>query len=204
MRSDQGGYSAIDIPAHRDLLAGHLGMEVDKSYFNVAGQRSEEFIGLPERTVGVRHIHTSLEIHHSATPAVAHLVDIDACAGTARRVICGPQKTRVAVEIFVNVALVPDVITGSHHVDAAAEQVVRDGRRDAESGGGIFSVRDHHVDRLGLPDVRKMIGDDTSSRASEDVANEKKPHPCESTSVIIISNAHRDRFRRHIYRLCSA
>ena len=58
---------------------------------------------------------------------------------------------RIAVrhlEVFDDLALVPDVIAGGHDVDPEIEQLVRELRSDAEPGGGIFAVGNDQIDGI--------------------------------------------------------
>ena len=79
----------------------------------------------------------------------------------------------VHLEVFEDLAFVPDVIPGGHHVDTEIEEFFGDGRRNAEASGGIFAVGDHQIRRMPLHEFRQTILDDKPPGASEDVTNEK-------------------------------
>jgi hypothetical protein len=168
--------AAIHIPPHGHLLARDLGMKIDEPDRYVRRQRGQQFVGLPERAVGVCHVNAALEIHHRAACAGGCLVNVNARTWAARRKVRRPQQARIAREIFVDVALVPDVIAGRHNVDPAAEKLVGNSRRDAETRRGILAVRDHNVNRLGLPDVGEMVRHNSPPGVAEDVADEKELH----------------------------
>ena len=56
---------------------------------------------------------------------------------------------RIAVghlKILDDLAFVPDVISGGHHVDAEIEKLFGQGGSDSESGSGIFTVGDDEID----------------------------------------------------------
>jgi len=55
-------------------------------------------------------------------------------------IIGGPQQARLAVQVIVELALVPDVVAAGEDVQAEGEQILGDGGGDAEAPGGGFRV----------------------------------------------------------------
>ena len=68
------------------------------------------------------------------------------------------------------------MIPRSHHIDAAAEQLIGYRRRDAKPGGRVLHIRDDDVDPLCSADIREVIGNDPAARVAEDVADKKQFH----------------------------
>ena len=77
------------------------------------------------------------------------------------------------LEIFDDFALIPDVISGGHHVDAKIEKLFRQRGRDPKPRRRIFAVRDDQIDRVLLAQFRQAIFNDRPPGASKNVANEK-------------------------------
>ena len=83
---------------------------------------------------------------------------------------------RVAVrhlEVFDDLAFIPDVIAGSHHVDAQIEELFGQRRRDAESGGSIFAVGNDEIDGVLLAQFREAIFYDRPAGAPKNVTDKK-------------------------------
>ncbi len=106
---------------------------------------------------------------------------IHAPAGEVLRKICRPQQTArrtvgIAVrhlKVFDDLAFIPDVISGGHHVDAQVEQFLRQRGRDSEAGRSIFAVRNDQIRGVFFAQFGQAIFYDHAPRASKDVADEK-------------------------------
>ena len=101
-------------------------------------------------------------------------MDVNARTWNARRVVRRPQQSRLPRQVVVDVALVPDVIAGSHHIDPVAEKFVGNGGRDTKACRRVLAVRDYDVDRLGSADIRNVVCDNSASGVSENVADKEK------------------------------
>ena len=83
---------------------------------------------------------------------------IDAVAGQAGLQVGGAEhaaRTVVAfggdgVQVVDQLALVPHVIAGGHHVGAEFEEFIGDLRRHAEAARGILDIHDGEIDVVGL------------------------------------------------------
>ena len=80
------------------------------------------------------------------------------------RIVGGPQKPRLAVQIIENFALVPNVIARGQNIQAQRQQFLRDARRDPEAARRILRIGDRQVDVVGLDDVLQMVDDDSPAR----------------------------------------
>jgi hypothetical protein len=91
-------------------------------------------------------------------------------------VIGGSNQAVLRGQVVVDFALVPDVIPAGENVNAQLQQLFRYERGDPEAARGILAVRDHEVDIFSGNDVVESVGDDASSRGSEDIADEEDVH----------------------------
>ena len=83
---------------------------------------------------------------------------------------------RVAVghlKIFDDLALVPNVISGGHHVDTEIEKLFGQRRRDAEASGGIFAVGNDQIYGVLLAQFGEAIFYDRPAGTAKNVTNEK-------------------------------
>src|SRR4051812_8220397 len=62
MCSDDCGSPTVTVPAHRDLFAGRLGVEIQKAMRRL--QALEEAVHASERIVVIVHVHPAAYIHH--------------------------------------------------------------------------------------------------------------------------------------------
>ena len=97
-----------------------------------------------ERIVGWRHEHAALDVDHRDRNA-SDFADPSAFARNAWRVVRGPQQSRLFFDVIEDFFFVEDVVAGSHHINSGGEQVFSDSRRDRETGGGVFDVRDYEI-----------------------------------------------------------
>jgi hypothetical protein len=115
--------------------------------------------------------------------AGGELALIDAEAGGADGVVGGAEDASAAGvrvggdgHVLEDLFFVPDVIAGGDNVSAEVEELVGDGRGEAEAAGGVFSVDDEEIDGVGFKDVREVFADDVAAGGTEDVADEKDIH----------------------------
>ena len=69
------------------------------------------------------------------------------------------------LKVVNNLAFVPDVVAGGHHVDAEIEEFFGERRRDAEAGRGVFAVGDYQIDGVLLNQRRQAVFRDTDPDA---------------------------------------
>ena len=83
---------------------------------------------------------------------------------------------RIAVghlKVFDDLALVPDVIAGGHHVNPEIEELFRQRWSDAEPRGRVFTIGDDKVDGVLLYQIAQALSYDRSSRTAKNVADKK-------------------------------
>jgi len=77
----------------------------------------------------------------------------------------------MVVESGHHLALVPDVIPRGEYIDAEAEEVIRDLRRQTKPAGRILAVRHHQVDAQLSPQLGHEAGRGFTPGATDDVAD---------------------------------
>src|SRR5437773_8697649 len=86
---------------------------------------------------------------HKGTPHEVHnrhaVLAVDASAGSPVGVIHGPYERRVAVEDWIDFAVLPDVVAGGDDIHARAEQVFGRLRSQTSSARGVLAVGDYEV-----------------------------------------------------------
>ena len=95
----------------------------------------------------------------------------------------GVRVRRGGLNVFDDLALVPDVVAGGDDVNAEIEQLFGDGGGDAEAAGRIFSV-DDEINRAVFDQAGQAVFDDVASRTSENVADKKNMHDGEVWSMV--------------------
>jgi hypothetical protein len=83
---------------------------------------------------------------------------------------------RVAVrhlEVFDDLAFIPDMIAGGHHIDAKIEKFLGERRSDSKSRCGILAIGDYQIDRVLLAKLGQAILNNVPPRAAKNVSNEK-------------------------------
>jgi len=106
-----------------------------------------------ERIVDVSHEHASLHVDHGVGNASSRCAFKDADAGCAfwiiRRAQYSSRRTvgfvRGSVEVVNDLALVPNVIARSEHVDAEIEELFCQLRSHAKATCRIFDIGDGEI-----------------------------------------------------------
>ena len=86
------------------------------------------------------------------------------------------------VEVFDNLAFIPDVIAGSHHVDAQIEKLFGKCRSNAKPSRGILAVGDDQIDRMLLAQFREPIFYDGAPGPSKNVTDKKNSQKSDLSS----------------------
>ena len=141
--AEDGGDAAVEVPAHRDLLAGHLGVEVDDDARRPRSARgSRRPRGRAERatcrpTAPLRLI-TPTRIPPASTTVWPR-------AGVGVGVVGRADHPLGAVEEVVDLAVAVDVVAGGDHVGAGVEEVVGGLLGDPHPAGRVLAVDDDQV-----------------------------------------------------------
>ena len=118
-----------------------------------------------------RHVDAPLQIQDGAVDSVARLDDNHSRSRRFGGIIRGPKQTRLFGQIFVDFALIPDVVAAGDHVDAVPEDLVGELRRDPESGRSVLAVGDGQMDILGDYDFGQMPGHHAAAHGSKNIAD---------------------------------
>ena len=79
-------------------------------------------------------------------------------------------------KVIEQLAFVPDMVAGGHHVGAEIEQLLGDLGRHAKAAGGVLDIHDGEVDVMGFAHVADVFAHDFATCAAEDVADEEDVH----------------------------
>ena len=140
MGADDGGHASVEVPAHRHLLRGRLGVHVDEDVIDRA-ELSERGLDLGERRAAGPQVEVAAHVDDAERDAVA-LDHAGAVTGLAAQEVGGPHDPRLGVQIRVDLTAVIGVVPERDRVDARGEHLVGDLRRDAEAAGGVLAVDD--------------------------------------------------------------
>src|SRR5262249_26409073 len=83
-------------------------------------------------------------------------------------------EPRLARQIIVDLALVPDMIAAGEDIGPIPEQLVRELRGYTEPAGSVFAVGDGEVDAFAVDNLRQASGDNASPCMREDIADKDK------------------------------
>jgi hypothetical protein len=65
------------------------------------------------------------------------------------------------------------VVAAGDHFDTLREQILRNPRRDAEAGSGVFAVGDAQIDPPLRKDIRQPLVNDFAAGGADNVADEE-------------------------------
>ncbi len=178
MRAHDGCGAPVEVPSEGNFFGTGFGVEIHEHDLGL--NLFQQAVGVAKRVVAGAHEHAALKIDDGVCNAVL-LAFVHAPAGQALREVRRPQQAarrtmRVAVghlEVFDDFAFIPDVIAGSHHVDTQIEKLLRQRRRDAESGSGIFAIGNDQIDGVLLAQFGEAILYDRAAGAPKNVADKK-------------------------------
>jgi len=145
--AEDGGDAAIEIPAHGDLLAGSLGVQVEHD--DLGRDLREQLVGLAEGIVAGGHEDAALKVQDGVALSIAKLALVDAETRRPGGVVGRADNAAVAVarigrdrHVLEDLFFVPDVVAGGDDMRAEVEELFGDGGRDSEASSGVFAVDD--------------------------------------------------------------
>jgi hypothetical protein len=83
------------------------------------------------------------------------------------------------------------MVSTSEDVGARGEKLLRDPRRDAESGRGVLAIDDAEIDLALCKDVRQPFVNDLAAGRADNVANEKDFQSGTFRDRIVSPDSHR-------------
>jgi len=132
--AEHGCDPPVKVPAHGDLLARHLGVEVDDHGVGLAVEALEDRVDRRERRARHPELHSAAQVDHRDAPAP----DLDhgvAAPRIAVWVVGRPDHAVGAIQVLVDLAVLVDVVAGRDHVRAGGEQLVGGSLGDAQPAG---------------------------------------------------------------------
>jgi hypothetical protein len=175
MRADACRDAAVQMPAHRDLLAGGLRVEVDEDVADAAAQLTEHRVRLGERRARGLQENRSRDVHDRQLRPVA-LEDRVALARCGLRIVRRAHDAGLPVEVLVRVAVAERVVPERDGVGSGGEQRLGDLLGDARAPGRVLPVDDDEVRALGFTQSGEEALHDLPAGAADDVADEEDPH----------------------------
>ena len=147
--------AAVEVPAHRDLLGGGLGVEVDEDDARLV-LRTASISGRTtgERVVDGGHEDPSHDVDDRHRHAVRRRARPRDRARACRRGSWPVGAAADARDVGTDLLLVPAVIAAGDDVRRRTREVVGEVRRDAEARRGVLAVGDDEVD-LVMGDERR-------------------------------------------------
>src|SRR3990170_1218763 len=161
----------VQVPGERCLLARRLGVHVDDDDAAVR-QLRQRLVGGAERAVQ----HSG---HERAADKVDHgdaVAGDDAATGRALRVVQRAQQRRLAVQVGVYLAVVPDMVAGRDDLDAGLEHLVGGAGRQPLAPGRGLAVGDDEVNAVAAPDAGQNTSQGPASHLPHHIADHKYVH----------------------------
>src|SRR2546428_10947931 len=175
VRPDARAHPPVQVPAHRERLAGRLGVHVHEDDRRLSAELGGELVGLPEGAVDRQHEDAPHEVHDRDLVGPALDGDV-AHPGRARGEVRGTQEQVLFHDVLDDLLLVPDVVARGHHVGAGGEDLARDRRPHPATARGVVAVDNASEERVMLTELREQIRDRGTARLSVDVPDHQDVH----------------------------
>jgi hypothetical protein len=131
-----------------------------------------------------------LQIQDRIGHAVTRKGCVDPASGQSVGVIRGPQNTRLAIQILVNLAFIKAMVPARENIQPESEQFFGNQRSNAKATSAVLGVCNGQIDVVLADQFTEMFGDDPSATRGEDIADKEDVH---STGM-----ARRKRFLREL------
>jgi len=175
MGAEHRGDPAVEVPAHRDLLAGELGMEVDDECVGGARQRFEQVIDGRKRVALDLQVHLAAQVDHRDSHA-GGLDDRVPPPGVLRVEVGRPDDPLLGAEVAVGVLVPVGVVAEGDHVDAGVEDRLRRLLGDADATGHVLTVGDHQVGHVLGAQLGHRRRQALPSGLADDIPYEEQAH----------------------------
>ena len=176
MRANDETDLAIEIPSHRNLFAGRLGMNVHDDDVGLPAQLGHFTLGSSERAVVVGHVNTTKQIQH-AHPRL--FPDIDYHRAASRRRRCDIQWTHnlwQTVNFLLKTFLIPNMIAGGDDIHAGRQQFFDRCRRQPGTVRDVLAIGHDTIEMVLALEFRQQRRDRLPTGFTNDVADEKNVH----------------------------
>jgi hypothetical protein len=179
MGADDEGCPAVEVVAEGLLLARRLGMDVHHRGVGDGSERAkgELAVGGGERIVEGVHEDAAEEVDHQDAVALGRVDQAGASPRRSGRVVGGADQPRLPLDEDEGFALVPGMVAEGDRVGPGAEDLVADGRRDAEPSGRVLAVDHHAVQSPALAQGRQALG--TARRPGRPTMSPRRAGACQ-------------------------
>jgi hypothetical protein len=172
VRADDRGHAAVQMPAQADLLARRLGVHVDEDVVDLAVELREHVLDLDERGAARPQEEVAGQVDDPEPDPVA-LDDRVAAPRLRAQVVRGADDPRLVVEVRVDLLAVVRVVAERDRVDAGAEQLVGDLRRDPEPAGDVLAVDDDERGVVALAQTGQQPEQRPPAQPAHEIADEE-------------------------------
>jgi len=175
VRPEDRRHAAVEVPAHRHLLAGQLGVEVDDERVGGAGERVEQLVDRGERVAVHPHVHLAAQADHG-DPHAGRLDDRVAPAGVARGEVRRAHDPAFRVQVRIDVPVAVGVVAERDHVGPGVEDLARRLGGDPDPSGHVLAVDDDEVGQPLCAELGHRPRQCLSTRLADDVPYEEEAH----------------------------
>ena len=165
VRAHAGGHAAVEVPAHRDLLAGGLGVEVHQHVVGLVAQAGQDGVGLGEGGAGGLDEHGPGEVDDTEARSRRAPPPGGRGPGAARGKFAGRTIGRVGVQVAEDLLVAVGVVAEGDRVHAGAEQLAGGLLGDAHPAGDVLAVGDHEVGPVLLAQRGQQAGQGAAAEA---------------------------------------
>src|SRR5207247_7502280 len=191
--ADHGAGAAVQVPPHRRLLGGRLGVHVAEDHLRVR-MRREDGVGRPERVVQRVQEDPADQVHdeHIVPAGLDHAPALAGCRG---RVVRGSQDVLHVRQLADELFLGEDMVAAGDHVSARPLELSRDLGRQAEAPGCVLAVEDREVGAQLLLKRRQDRLDGVPAGMADNVGDEQDLQLLRGHSLIFGQKKRGARFR---------
>jgi len=175
MGAEHGRDAPVEVPAHRDLLAGELGVEVDDDRVRRPPEGAEELVDRGERISLHLQVHLPAQVDHR-DPHPGGLDDRVAAPWILGREVRRPHDPLLGVEKGIGLSVPIGVVAERDHVDARREDLLRRLLGDPHAARGVLAVGDDQVRHPVGPKPGHRRRQGLPARPADDVPYEEQAH----------------------------
>src|SRR3990170_2317072 len=184
MGADQCADLPVEIPAHRDLFARGLGVEVQDDDPRPLAYPLDLRPHHAKRVIDLGHEHASLEVEHGDGHPILRGRDGRPAARHAGRVVERSDNARLRVEEFVGVPMLPDVVAAGDDIHAGAEDLVRHLTAQPRASGRVLTIGDDEAGIVTRAQPGQALLEDAPPRPPVDVPDHQEEHARVLPSVL--------------------
>jgi len=173
--AEHRGDAPVEVPAHRDLLAGQLGVEVDDAGVHRSRQGVEQLVDRVEGIPLDLQVHLPAQVDHGDSHA-GSLDDGVAAPGILGREVRRSHDPLLGAEKGIGLAMPIGVVAERDHVDAGRKDLLRRLLGDSHAPRGVLAVRDDQVRHPLGPKLGHRRRQGLPAGPADDVPYEQEAH----------------------------